>query len=292
MKKKKHVYLDRYPPPPPPLPPEDALAEDLLKTLRAQRQAGGDGYPPTLGWLVDATRPGADAKLIQRALARTAFTEKVLIGLKKQNKKERLESPIALVEDREQLADSPALLEVAVALARSDATQLVSEIDIRGKIAPSLEAAFAAALARRLASGTLPPALGRLLQKNKPLLFLLSDVRSGFSIIHATPVATAPPAATPPAPPEDAAFDFVLAFEEAFDRLDRQRGHNFVSLVDLRREVRADRPTFDAGLLSLRRAGRFTLSAAEGRDGISPEENLAGIREDGSLLLYVSRRLS
>ena len=47
---------------------------------------------------------------------------------------------------------------------------------------------------------------------------------------------------------------------------------------------------FNAELRKLRVAGRYTLSAAEGRHGISPEEHAAGIVEDGSLLLYVSRK--
>jgi hypothetical protein len=42
----------------------------------------------------------------------------------------------------------------------------------------------------------------------------------------------------------------------------------------------------------LRRAGRYTLSTAEGRHGLSPEEREAGIHEDGATLLYVSRKLS
>ena len=62
--------------------------------------------------------------------------------------------------------------------------------------------------------------------------------------------------------------------------------------MDLRRALPFDRATFDAGLDALRRAGRYTLSAAEGRYGITPEEQEAGIVEDGTLLLYVSRKLS
>jgi hypothetical protein len=79
--------------------------------------------------------------------------------------------------------------------------------------------------------------------------------------------------------------------EEAFERLDRQKGsHNLVSLVELRREVPVGRPAFDGELQRLRRAGRFSLSGAEGRHGISQEERDAGIPEDGALLLFVSRR--
>ena len=51
----------------------------------------------------------------------------------------------------------------------------------------------------------------------------------------------------------------------------------------------AGRDQFDRELQDLRRAGRYTLSAAEGRGGITPEEREAGIREEGSLLLFVSR---
>jgi hypothetical protein len=81
-----------------------------------------------------------------------------------------------------------------------------------------------------------------------------------------------------------------LDFTAAFDRLDREAGaHNFVSLVELRRALPWDRPTFDAELRKLRLAGRYTLSAAEGRHGISAQEKAAGMVEDGALLLYVSR---
>ncbi|HTU22540.1 MAG TPA: hypothetical protein VMG10_31165 [Gemmataceae bacterium] len=51
-----------------------------------------------------------------------------------------------------------------------------------------------------------------------------------------------------------------------------------------------ERAAFDAGLQDLRRARRYTLSAAEGRHGLRAEEQDAGIHEDGSLLLFVSRR--
>jgi hypothetical protein len=88
-------------------------------------------------------------------------------------------------------------------------------------------------------------------------------------------------------------MDFAKAFDEAFRRLDVQKGsHNFVSLVDLRQELPIDRQTFDSELTNLRLAGRYTLSAAEGRDGISPQEREAAIPEGGTVLLYVSRKLS
>ena len=66
--------------------------------------------------------------------------------------------------------------------------------------------------------------------------------------------------------------------------------HNFVSLVALRRAVGVTADVFDHGLRQLRVAGRYTLSAAEGRHGITAEEQQAAIQEDGVLLLYVSQR--
>jgi hypothetical protein len=85
--------------------------------------------------------------------------------------------------------------------------------------------------------------------------------------------------------------DFTSLFDEAFARLEREHGsHNHVNLTVLRRAVPVERAAFDAGLQQLRRAGRYSLSAAEGRHGLSAEEQDAGIHEDGSLLLFVSRR--
>jgi hypothetical protein len=288
VKGKKALYLDRFPPPP---PAEVVLADDLIKVLRMQRTASGGAYPLTLERLLALTRPGADTKLVQAALTAKPFTEKVLIALKKKNKKDRMESPLSLAEDSELLADSPVLLESTLLLTRTDTNQLLSLSDLKKVIVPDLATPFQTALGRRLSGGSLPPTVGRLYQKKKPLLFLLSDVHA--SRPHSDPAPSTPTSApvvvTPLATPVS---DFSRAFDEAFAQLDRQRGHNFVNLVDLRREIPADRQTFDAALQNLRRTGRYTLSAAEGRDGISPEENAAGIREDGSLLLYVSRRLS
>jgi hypothetical protein len=87
-------------------------------------------------------------------------------------------------------------------------------------------------------------------------------------------------------------LNFNQRFDAAFTRLDRdQGGHNFVSLIAIRKALAdVSRDTFDAGLQALRLAGRFTLSAAEGRHGLTVEERNAGIVEDGTLLLYVSKR--
>lgn len=77
----------------------------------------------------------------------------------------------------------------------------------------------------------------------------------------------------------------LSAFEELVDR------DNLVSLVDLRRAVGLHRWEFDIELRRLRVDGVLVLSAAEGRHGISGEELNAAVRENGELLLYVSRRV-
>jgi hypothetical protein len=85
--------------------------------------------------------------------------------------------------------------------------------------------------------------------------------------------------------------DFADVFFQAFDSLDRQTGsRNFVSLVDLRTAIPGERDAFDRELQRLRRDGLVSLSAAEGRHGISDDERAAAIYEEGSCLLFVSRK--
>jgi hypothetical protein len=86
--------------------------------------------------------------------------------------------------------------------------------------------------------------------------------------------------------------DLAGALDRTFFNLDRQAGgHNFVSLADLRRELAGyDRAAVDAELGRLRKAGRYSLAAAEGRRGLTSAERDAAIAEDGQLLLYLSRR--
>jgi hypothetical protein len=94
----------------------------------------------------------------------------------------------------------------------------------------------------------------------------------------------------PPAP-SAAAGDFARAFDEAFARLDRERGsNNFVSLVDLRAALPAvPRAAFDAALHELRVSRRYILNSAEHSEGLGPDQREAAIREEGEFLLHVSR---
>jgi hypothetical protein len=286
--KQKAIYLDKFPPPP---PPEVALASELVRVLEGQKRLGDGSYPLTFGRLVELARPQASPEAVQKAVAQPAF-DRVIIALAFKGKQPKSESPVALAEDKEALADWPPLIEAAMKLTRADDKPAVTTAELKKKIASSLAPTFDASLSRRLKSNTLPPGIGSLTHgKNKHLVFFLSDVRSSQSTAANVPPAIAgrPAASTTAAVATDAGF--ARAFDDAFDQLDRQRGHNFVSLVDLRRAVRADRQSFDAGLQAFRRANRYTLSGGEGRDGFTREQRDAGIEEEGSLLLYVSRRL-
>ena len=182
---------------------------------------------------------------------------------------------------------SPALLEHALKAVRKPDHQAVPLTDLKKKIAKPLQAAFEAAVVARVAAGAPPsPAVGRLYVKKKPHFFLLCDVGVSAAGGGRQPPDEGADAPRPPTP-----VDFAALFDAAFDRLDRQKGsHNLVSLLDLRPAVAAGRAAFDAGLQQLRRAGRYTLSTAEGRHGVSPEERTAGLVEEGALLLFVSKK--
>jgi hypothetical protein len=260
-----HLRLRKYEPP---RPAGEVLAEKLVSALNAQRDGGE--YPVLLENLVQGTGVN-DAKVVKAALAQPAFkdttTSVPLPGVG---------GPlVALAADRERLLADERLLEAALRVARSDNTQAVTVADLTKKVTKDAQAGFATALEKRLAETTLPKSIGSLRIKGKSYVFLLADVGT-------------PP---PPKKEEPTPVDFGRLFDEAFARLDQQKGsHNLVSLVTLRQEVAVDRATFDHGLRELRRAGRYSLSAAEGRDGISHEEREAGINEEGTLLLFVSRK--
>jgi hypothetical protein len=304
VKNKKHLHLLRYP-----LPklPEEILAESLVQVLHAQRKLGGDSYPLVLARLVELTQPAADRAVLQKAVTQLVSQKKVLLAVRAV--KGDLATPVTLYEDCELLAGSALLLETALWLARSDTNQMFKPTDLARKVVPVLRVPLEQTITQRIRDRSFPSTVGCLFQKNKPLLFLMNDVITtplGDSKRAERPVpvprgapepakgseTTSPSPSVVPVPTAAPFADFARDFDAAFQQLDSGRGsHNFVSLLDLRRALPVDRPTFDAELRSLRLAGRYTLSAAEGRFGISSEEQEAGIYEDGSLLLYVSRKL-
>jgi hypothetical protein len=249
------------------------LAEKLVHALHAQGRPGTASFPLTLQQLAQFADATADPKTILAAASpqRRAFKLHAVATRKD------LHAPVALLEDILQLVASPRLLGFALAACRTAGNHAFSASDLKAKVTSKLQKPFQEAVQRQIQEDTLPPDVGWLLIRNSKKLFALKDLHTGRKT-DAAPVVRETP-------------DFGRHFDEAFRRLDRDKGsHNFVSLVPLRQAVSVPRESFDAGLRQLRQAGLYTLSAAEGRDGLSPEEREAGIPEDGALLLYVSRR--
>src|SRR5438876_984840 len=82
------------------------LAEKMVQALRAQRDLGGDAYPLTLKVLVERADPQADADLRAKAIKHKTFTSQVVLAQKKNP-----DTPLALADDIERLANSRLLLE-------------------------------------------------------------------------------------------------------------------------------------------------------------------------------------
>jgi hypothetical protein len=252
------------------------LAVKLVEVLTAQRTRQPD--PPTLANLAQLADPHANEQTILSAVRRKAFSGQALVA------RADLRAPAAFLADLVQLAASPALLAYALASARTPSNHAATPARLKKRLTNKLQKPFQEALQRRIEHGTLPPTVGWVLANRAKLLFLLENLHTGRQSIE-------PPSAAEAAPPLVTQTDFAPAFQAAFAQLDRQAGaHNFVSLVELRRALPYPRPVFDAGLHQLRREGRYSLSAAEGRHGLSDAEREAAIPEDGALLLYASRK--
>jgi hypothetical protein len=272
------------------------LAEKMVRILRQRKERGESDNPLTLEQLAKLADPAATTPTIVRAVApaRKAFKAHAIAA------RQELGAPLALHEDVPHLAASPVLLLFALGCARTPTNHAVSVAEIKRKLTSKLQAAFQEALQQRIAAESLPPSVGWVLMNRAKKLFLLTDLHTGREQekIQATEISAEPSTqysvlstqySVPsiPAPPSRIGADF----DAVFARLDRQGGgHNFVNLVDLRRELSLGREEFNAELRQLRLSGSYTLSAAEGRHGLSSTEQEAGIVEDGTLLLYVSRK--
>jgi hypothetical protein len=272
------LYLRARPLPP---PPEVDLAERLVRVLEAQRQLGSDSYPVLLCRLIELTGAAPTRPLLNKAQAAAPFKSRVALLRKK-----KPDEPLAaLAEDFEQVQGSARLVPALLSLVRTADAAAVPIAGLIALLPKPGQKPFKASLTRAMDEGALPAGIGWITantgRASAPLLFRLEDVRGGRP-----PAPAAVPAESPREP-----GDFAAAFDQAFARLDRQGGgYNFISLVDLRRALPLDRTAFDAQLRKLREAGRYTLRVAEGRDGISDEQRNAAIMEDGTLLLFVSRR--
>lgn len=266
-----------------PLPPEKkkpeiVLAEELVGVLEAQQRRGGSSYPSRLSALVALLRAPARATILNKARKSAPFVNRVVVLA------DRSGDPfLALGDDLTEAAGSPILLLWALQANRSGAARGFTVAELKSRIESSVRNPFAAAVEQRLRTGALPPGVGALVVRKGWVVFRLEDVIA-TAAPRSNPI---PAAAVEPAVPRD----FGAEFDHAFERLDRAEGRtNFVSLVALRQSLSADRAAFDRGLRALREAGRYTLSAASDGRGLTSDEQQAGIREEGALLLFVSRR--
>jgi hypothetical protein len=256
------------------LPATEVLREQVVSNL-VQRRESGD-YPVSLASILPAS---ADSEALAKLVKDKSFKSAVVQALPGNP-----QAPVALAGDHDRLAGDPRLVEMVLTVQRTDDNQAIPVADLGKKLAQEVKEPFGKALHHRLSEGKLPAGVGTLMIKKKPHLFLLADLTN-------KPAAPPPPAepkkveVPPPAP----VIDFARMFDGAFAKLNRE-SHGLVSLVRLRQEVPVERGRFDEELNHLRRAGRYTLTPAESRHGVSLEEREAGIVEQGNLLLYVSKR--
>jgi hypothetical protein len=270
------------------------LAEDLIRRLEEARALGASSYPLTVGRLLELASGGTRPAEIAKAMAKRSFQARVVVARPKDQA-----APMALAGDLESLASSPMLLEFMLRSLRTPSNQAFSPAQLKVKTSRKLQQPFHAALIRQMEQGSLPPTVGWIMISRAKKLFLRADLhlggeQSGASTLRSSLSSSirAEDTTGERAAVTESGNEFARDFERAFVELDRGAGaHNFVSLAELRAALPMARHAFDSGLQELRRAGRYGLSAAEGRHGLTPEERDAAIVEDGTLLLYVSRKM-
>jgi hypothetical protein len=284
----------------------DQLCQELLGSLERARGRGPEYYPLSLRSLAGGLDPRPPDLLVSKAAGKRSFDSRI-VTVRRRN----LDSPVALVEDLELLAGSGLVLEFLLKTLGTDSNQAFSIAQLKARTSSKLQKAFQLALTRQVEENRLPPMVGWISIHRSRKLFFLADVH----VAGERPSPSAWPSRGQPmfVPQPDTEHDgeaaplpnggqraldsqglsFVQAFDCAFQELDRQAGGpNLVSLLDLRRALAVSREQFDQELRRLRLSGRYGLSAAEGRFGLRAEEQQAGLLEDGTLLLYVSRKSS
>jgi hypothetical protein len=263
-------------------PPEVALAEAMVRVLQTQRRLGPAFYPVRLSRVIELTGLAPRKAVLSKARKYPPFTVGVTALVK------HPDPPLSLSDDAAQAVGNAALLEFLLETGRSDEVQAFSVADLTARVMVGLRELFAAAITQQMDGGTLPPGIACVATKKDRLLFRLQDARGGGPALPAQkpdrdvalPETTVPPPA-----------DFAAAFDAAFAQLDREAGStNFVNLTALRHALPFSRSAFDAGFRRLREAGRYTLSAAEDGHGIDEKQRSAAIHEEGTLLVFVSRR--
>ncbi|GEM_PF-2496843 len=256
----------------------DAL-EKMRRVLESQRRLGGNAYPVPLRRLLELAELPANFVFANSK-------QSPVIGAATKNKSTHPDNPLALREDADQLATSAMVLRFTLAIARTPTKHCHSVATLKTNVSSELKKIFQSGANARIKGERLPADIGWI-SDSTPKLFFIQDLHLPREAQTVSQPVTAQsiPAVQSPA-------EFAERFTAAFHKLNQESGaHNFVSLVDLRRELAEfSRTEFDLGLRELRVARCFSLSAAEGRHGISAEMREAGIREGDSLLLYVLQR--
>ncbi len=279
----------------------DALVQRLILVLESQRRLGGDAYPPTLERLGKLCELLPTDERLKTAASKSSFTARAVVA-RKRNRTPLLNSPVILkesIEDEDEATSiACALLVDLVRDHRTRSNVAFSIVDLKKKLPEALRKAFQKGVERGMEWQSLPPEVAWVWVNRSPRLFLREDLRpSGSDRVASEPrIEDRTAQASDLGTTREAVTverDFATAFREAFDRIDRQNGAtNFVKLAELRRSLpEFDRFQFDEGLNRLRDQGVFSLDSHEGNYGqLTSEEREAGLREAGSLLVYVSRR--
>jgi hypothetical protein len=270
--------------------PAGELAGKMIAVLSDLRRMGPAAYPPTVERLAQLADPHAREDMLQKAIKKKiGFLDRVIVG-----RRGDVRSPLALLDDAQSLAESSQLMEFILRSARSPTNQAFTITELKNKVSGALKDAFAAAANRRINENRLPEGIAWIFVKRARRLFFIEDLHRGFAPSCEAGRPTTSLDGNSVRARQDfrmTGTDFPQLFENAFDKLNRREGSvNFVSLVDLRRELAAvPRAVFDAEIRKLWSDGRYSLRAAEGRFGISAEEREAGFLQEGNLLLFVSR---
>lgn len=247
------------------------------------------------------------SEALLRATRTRTFTWKAVVATASgQNTRPRGPTLVFRAERLETVAASGRCLRLALSYLRKKSTHLhsVGEVKAAFKSRP-LKKAFGASLQRALKTATLPIGVAAVLRRGHFYLLLQDDLLASplkststpqnAAISQPTRAQTIVSQAIVPKARRTYAVDsrFADAFDRAFNSIDaRTGGRNFVKLIELRRALATyPRPSFDEQLNALRRAGRYSLDAAEGtHDRTTSEEREAGIIEAGRRLLYCARR--
>ena len=228
----------------------------LLDGLRACK-AGSGPYPPTIRELLDRLDPAPDEAAALKAAGAKAFTSKAVAVVKG-----RADSPVALVEDGDRLAELPFALEAALLAKQAKGSPPWSPKQLATALPPPLRDRFQAFLAEQIAESRLPP-------------FAMS-VRKGKSelIYHRD----RPP--TPPPPEPLSVKKETVVARKLIDQLRLQRDRALEYPLTLRTLAeKADVPTDEKPLKAALKQPEF-LKHVDLATWKAPLDSLASLAED------------